>query len=213
MGCKSPYCCLGGPTCDGQYDREKREHGITLDVLNHVRDALSLAKGERDALRAQLAAVASAHPSCPAFDDQPGPCNCASPGKLAAASEDRDEARAMLERIAKQVAKGPGESVDEAVGRFAAQLAASPVGALTAALDAGLTVTVTAQPTTTTTPTVVTLVPSLDLAASQARERGLRAQARMYIAALERIARGETSQPGITAQVALSIAPAAKVKR
>ena len=118
MGCKSPYCCLGGPTCDGQYDREKREHGITLDVLNRVRDALSLTKAERDALRAQLSmATENGNAAMARWEE--------TTRDLAAASEDRDEARAMLERSAKQVAKWPGESVDEAVGRTMAQLAAS----------------------------------------------------------------------------------------
>jgi hypothetical protein len=55
-----------------------------------------------------LARVAAVHPSCPAFDDQPGPCNCVKPRDLAA-SQARE--RGMLTRVAEAVREADARDV------------------------------------------------------------------------------------------------------
>ena len=64
-------------------ERERDEARVALvmaeanDERRDLKAAVSRLTAERDALKAELARLADAHPHCAAFDDQPGPCTCA----------------------------------------------------------------------------------------------------------------------------------------
>ena len=128
-----PYCPACGlftpcPACG------KPRLGVVPDSIEAAGDAIAEAMAEilrqRDQYADDLARLAALHPHCAAFDDQPGPCECAglrehlpAPGGLGMTSEEKVE---MLRAALEQLREDPdGVASRSALGRINAALAAT----------------------------------------------------------------------------------------
>lgn len=128
----------------------RRRIDVALDETQRTIKRAASAEAERDAARAdaaqaharevraldeavklstELLELACAHPDCPAFDDQPGPCNCVKPVDLDAERARSARLEAALRDVHLHGNFCDGRDVDAHDAKIDAALAASPVEA------------------------------------------------------------------------------------